>query len=224
MKILGQLFCCAICGALSFWVGSNSTPQAGGSADLAKAVPSRTPALPDASALAEQTQAKLGSLPNSLWGPSVPETLPQDTSMAEAQPASIVPANTPQPAPAPLPEPDRFPPAQIAERMSGSISAIIRSNGEARLVIADRTTTVRKVFRTGDLFEGSWRITNIQSDHVMLARKGETVRVPVAYSAHLQHSSVPVTRAQASRATGPALPPLAPPPRRRVTRRIAASI
>jgi hypothetical protein len=224
MRVWRQLCGCAIFGACSFWAGSNRTPPAQAIRELASPALVLAPALPDASALAKQTQGRLGSLPPSLWAPSTLESSTQTTQMATVQPTLAMQTRSDPPPPAPLPEPDRFPPAQIAESLSGSISAIVRSNGQARLVIADKATTVRKVFRTGDLFEGSWRITTIQSDHVMLARKGQTVRVPIAYSAWLQRPNGPINRPQARPATEPAFPPSASPPRRRVTRRIAASI
>lgn len=224
MKGWRQLCGCAILGACSFWAGSNRTPPAQAVREVASPALLLAPALPDASALAKQTQARLGSLPPSLWAPSTFESSTQTAQIAAAKPTLAMQTGSAPPPPAPLAEPDRFPPDQIAESLSGSISAIVRSNGEARLVIADKATTVRKVFRTGDLFEGSWRITTIQSDHVMLARKAQTVRVPIAYSARLQRPNGPINRPQARPATEPPFPPSASPPRRRVTRRIAASI
>lgn len=117
-------------------------------------------------------------------------------------------------------------PGEIAQALSGSISAIVRSNGAARLIIADRTTTVRRSLVPGDVFLAGWKLSRIDPGVVTLTKQGRSIAVPVAYSAG---PSRPPLQAQTSTAAPPRGPSsqvairLTPgAPRRRVSRREAA--
>lgn len=225
MKAWTRLCGCALVGFSAFGAGLYGPTGYDESVEPAMRVPPTPRPLPNASELASKMQARFSVLPPTLW-------MPQTEGAVATTPAlpSAVDASTRQPASTALstpsgqwqPEPDRFPAQQVSDALSGSISAIIRANGETKLVVADKTTTVRQVYRVGDQFAGTWRITQIQSDQVTLARNGQMLNVPVSYSAHFQRGPAVPSRA----AVRPARDANPSPPtesRRRITRRIATA-
>jgi hypothetical protein len=197
--------------------GDTPGPAAGGAAASA-AIQS----LPNPQILARETRLELASLPAGL--------LPQASVMPLAEippPLLQVPALAAAAEPAPS-EPVRKAPEDIAAGLSRNIAAIVRSNGKARLVLADRMTTVRRTYEAGDLYEDGWRIVRIQPDGILLSRGGQTTLAAVGSSLSLQRPS-----GMAMRTVGiPAVMPGSPAnssaapgasSRRRVTRRDTAN-
>jgi hypothetical protein len=119
-------------------------------------------------------------------------------------------------------------PEDIATGLSRNIAAIVRSNGKARLVLADRMTTVRRTYEAGDLYEDGWRIVRIQPNGILLSRSGQTILATVGHSMSLQRPSGLAMRTVGIPAAVPSSPATSPaatgaPPRRRVSRRDTAN-
>lgn len=121
-------------------------------------------------------------------------------------------------------------PSEIAQALSQSIAAIVRSNGAVRLVVADRATTVRRSLVPGDTFLAGWKLSQIGPGGVTLTKQGRSILVPVAYSANPLRSPTSRPADLAASSTGAAPNPVvqvasrapAGTVRRRISRRDAA--
>lgn len=143
--------------------------------------------LPNPRLLARASRVELQAVPLTVWafGATAP------TAFVSAMPSPTVP----QPVFASASNPPRMPnapapvvtqqevPLEIARALAHSISAIVRSNGVARLVVADPATTVRRSMAVGDIYQAGWKISQIEQNSVTLSKQGRVIRVAISYSA-----------------------------------------
>lgn len=203
---------------------------------LARSQPASPVLLPDPRLLAGSARIELERLAPSVWASLAPGAAAQQAGALLAAPLPPVKAATSSwqmpggraaqaalPAPAPT---EQETPAEIASALNKSITAIVRSNGSVRLVLADRATTVRRSLVVGDVFQAGWKLSRIEQGAVTLTKQGRSIHVPIAYSvsaARLPVAGLAGGRAAQSEANyQTASRPSTGPARRRVSRRDAA--
>lgn len=233
-----------LAGGGSFLAGRQSVAK-GQTASLAAGPQRNDPVLlPDPRLLASSARMEVERISPAIWsaaaGPTAAEAgqslaIAGTTGAMLARPSAIPerPASGARREQAPLPArapAEQETPAEIVQALSQSISAIVRSNGAARLVIADPATTVRRSLVPGDVFLAGWKVSRIDPGVVTLTKQGRSIAVPVAYSAKpIRTLALGPTGTSTSKmmpTAGSTVPganrPQASAPRRRISRRDTA--
>lgn len=143
--------------------------------------------LPNPRLLARASRVELQAVPAEVWAFGVAAT----SQGATAMPGPVGPhpvfagASNSWPVPAPVVPvvTQQDLPIEIARALGQSISAIVRSNGTAKLVVADPATTVRRSLVIGDIYQAGWKLSHIDQSSVTLSKQGRAIRVAIAFSA-----------------------------------------
>ena len=184
MNRIVQASACLLAGAAAFLLGRDFGDERPPASPLARLKTTDGIILPNPNQLAQTARIELEAIPQDVWSILPPATNAFVSALPALQPppASAAAPQPARPAPEAKPRLEAEIPAAIAASLSQSISAIVRSNGAVRLVLADRNTTVRRSLVIGDVFQDGWKLSRIDQGSITLTRLGRSLQVPVAYS------------------------------------------
>lgn len=143
--------------------------------------------LPNSRLLARASRVELQAVPVEVWsfgdaaasqvatampGPVGPQPVLAVAYSSSSVPVPVVPIVNQQDVP-----------IEIARTLGQNISAIVNSNGTARLVVADPATTVRRSLVIGDIYQAGWKLSRIDQGSVTLSKQGRAIKVAIAFSA-----------------------------------------